>query len=239
MRWPGSLFRRTPAAGGAHAAALAAYRALEQPNLRGPLAAQRVVVVDVESSGLNPFQDRLISIGAIAVCGGRVPLDESFEVVLRQEQPSDTRNILVHGIGGSDQLAGRDPAAGLIDFLAFAGKAPLVAFHAQFDRVLIERASSAALGVKPGNVWLDLALIAPALYPDRAASARNLDDWLRIFGIEDYSRHCALADALATAQLLLVLLTAAAREGMDTWEQVISLQNAQRWLGGFQPVRGP
>jgi DNA polymerase-3 subunit epsilon len=184
----------------------------------------------VEASGLDPFHDRLISIGAIGVRAGLARHEEAFEVVLRQDWPSRNENILVHGIGGSAQLAGRETADGLLEFLAFAGKAPLVAFHADYDRVLIERAAAAALGMKPDNLWLDLAVLAPALFADPAGATRTLDDWLQAFGIENHDRHNALADALATAQLLLVVLAAASRRGLGTWAQLARLQEDQRWL---------
>lgn len=233
MNWLRGLLRRPPRVDGAVAAALAGYRSREQPDLGSVLAAQRVIVVDVETSGLDPFRDRLISIGAIAVQSGLVCLDESFETVLRQEVASEDHNILIHGIGGSAQMLGRDPAAALVDFLAFSGKVPLVAFHSDFDRVLIERATTAALGIKPDNLWLDLAVLAPALFPDYGRTVRTLDDWLQFFGIQNPDRHDALADALATAQLLLVVLAAAGRQGLATWAQLARLQKDQKWLGAL------
>lgn len=231
MNWLTRLLRRSPALDAGQIAALDAYRSREKPDLRSPLAGQRMVVVDVETSGLDPYSDRLISIGAVTVSRGLVRFDESFEVVLRQEQSSDDRNILVHGIGGSAQLLGRDPAAGLLDFLAFSGKAPLVAFHSDFDRVLIERATAATLGIKPGNAWLDLAVLAPALFPDHERAARTLDDWLQVFGIENYARHDAMADAFATAQLLLVALAAAETQGVNSCAELIWLERHWHWLG--------
>jgi DNA polymerase-3 subunit epsilon len=231
MNWLARLLRRAPALDAGHIAALDAYRSREKPDLRSPLAGQRLVVVDVEASGLDPTSDRLISVGAVAVQGGLARLDESFETVLRQEQASDDRNILVHGIGGSAQLLGRNPASGLADFLGFSGKDPLVAFHADFDRILIERTAAATLRMKPDNAWLDLALLAPALFPDHQYSARTLDNWLHLFGIQHHDRHDALADALATAQLLLVVLAAAGRQGLATWADLARLQKDRRWLG--------
>ena len=200
---------------------------------RGPaLAAQRIVVVDVESSGLDPRHDRLISIGAVAVQAGAVSLPDAFATTLRQDRPSGDDNILVHRIGGSAQLEGHDPSAALAEFLEFAGKAPLVAFNADFDRVLIERAARAALGVVPHGPWLDLAALAPALLPDHARSARSLDDWLRLFAIDNPDRHNALADAVATAQLLLPVLAAAQAQGIVTCAGLLRLQKGYRWLGG-------
>lgn len=228
LRWPWPPGR--PLEPGQRAA-LRAYRSREAPDLGLPWTAGRIVVVDVETSGLNPYSDRLLSIGAVAVNGGLVHFDQGFETVLRQEEPSDHGNILVHGIGGSDQLAGREPARALLDFLNFAGKDPLVGFNAAFDRIVIERATRRALGIKPANVWLDLAVLLPALFPRHAAGARTLDEWTNAFGIDNYSRHDAVADALATAQLLLVLLARARREGLTSCAQLMGLQRNRRWLG--------
>ena len=231
MIWLRRLWTRAPALDGALAARLAAWRGLERDGRAG-LAAQRLVVVDVESSGLDPWRDRLISIGAVVVRDGRVRLPEAFTATLRQERPSETANILVHRIGGSAQMEGRDPAAALMDFLEFAGKSPLVGYNADFDRVLIERACRAALGVTPGADWLDLAALAPAVFPERASGARTLDDWGRLFGIENADRHNALADAVATAQLLLPVLAAASAQGIATRAGLLGLQKGYRWLGG-------
>jgi len=122
----------------------------------------------------------------------------------------------------------------LAGFLAFAGRDPLVAFHAGFDRELIERACDSILHMKPQNPWLDLALLGPALYADRSESAHALDDWLHIFGIENYARHDALADALATAQLLLAVLAAARQRRLATWADLVELQQDQRSLAAIR-----
>jgi len=230
VSWISSLLRRNPALDTAQLARLEQCRRMPAVSLDLPFGAQRVLVVDVESSGLDPYADRLLSIGAIDVSAGVIRLDSAFEVLLRQEWASADENILVHHIGGSAQLAGRERADGLLDFLCVSGKAPLVAFHVDFDRVLIERTVKAVLGIRPENSWLDLALLAPALFPKHAATARVLDDWLRVFGIENHARHNALADALATAQLLLAVLAAAKGCGLATWADLARLQKDQRWL---------
>ena len=232
MSWLGSLWRRWPTLDDALAARLAAWRALEPAESEADLVGQRLVVVDVESSGLDLARDRLISIGAVAVQEGTVRLSDAFATTLRQDRPSSDENILVHRIGGTAQAEGREHGVAIMDFLDYAGKAPLVAFNADFDRVLIERAVAAALGAGPEGSWLDLAILAPALYPEHASDARTLDDWLRLFSIENHDRHDALADAVATAQLLLPMLAAARRQGIQTCAGLRGLQRGYRWLGG-------
>lgn len=210
-----------------HAQALDAYSALPEPAQDAPLPTLRIVVADVETSGLNPHRDRLIAIGAVALAEGVVQFDDSFRIVVRQAAPSASRNILVHGIDGTTQMGGADAADALAAWLRYTGKAPLAGFHADFDRTVLSRASRAALGIEPANVWLDLAFVAPALFNE---SASTLDDWMRIFGIEAYARHDALSDALATAQLLQIATAEAARRGVRTLAELRRLEREQRAL---------
>lgn len=196
------------------------------PWRRTPLAAVRWVAVDCESSGLDPRRDRLLSLGAVAVRDGRIEAGESFRALLRQERPSETPNILVHGIGGEAQLGGLPPAQALQAFAAFVGEGVPVAFHAAFDAALLRRALGKALPRR----WLDLAALAPALYPEHAVRCRALDDWLAAFGIVPQARHDALGDAFSAAQLLLVLLAAAGRQGVMSLEGLQAAARGRRWL---------
>ena len=190
-----------------------------------PLRSAHWVVIDCETSGLDPARDRLLSVGAVAVRAGRIELAESYSAVLRQDAPSAHANILVHGIGGDAQRGGRPAAEVLREFSAYVGDGLPVAFHAPFDAAVLGRAMP---GFNPA--WLDLARLAPALYPKPANARRALDDWLTEFGIDCPSRHDALADAYATAQLLLVLLAEAERQGAGTVDRLRRLENAGRWI---------
>jgi len=209
---------------------LAQWRALPEQDLRLPLAQQRCVVVDVESTGLDVLTDRLLAIGAVTIEQARVVLDHSFQRVLRQPRASDQGNILVHGIGGSAQTGGDDPAEVLLDFLEFIGKAPLVGFHAQFDEIMIRKATRACLAEGFRRTWIDLAYLAPALQPANQGKAKGLDDWLAHYGIVNYSRHDALADALATAQLFQVLSAQAASSQMTSAAALLEAAQSQAWL---------
>lgn len=115
---------------------------------------RRWVVLDCESSGLDPERDRLLSIAAVAVhmrgTGLHIVPADSFEMVLQQPEqgtPPDKANILVHGIGIGAQRAGVAPAIALQAFRAYANGAPLIGHHVSFDRRLLERAERAELSV--------------------------------------------------------------------------------------------
>ena len=127
------------------------------------------------------------------------------------------------------QLAGRDPALAMLEFVEYAGSSPLVAFRAEFDQSMLVRAARTYLGVALSVPFIDLAFLLPALF--RKAECSSLDDWLAHFGREAAARHDPVADAYETAQLMLIALAAADAVGMESAQSLLAMQKAQRWLG--------
>lgn len=194
---------------------------------------RRWVILDVETSGLDPHRDRLLAIAAVAI---HVPADfstpvihvrDSFEVVLHQDVFPDKGNILVHGIGVGAQRAGEDPVASLEAFEKWIGNAPLLAFHAPFDEAMIQRACQAHLGKKLVNPWLDIEPLARVTHEQ--VRARSLDEWMGYFGIECAVRHQAAADTFATAELLLQIWPAL-RSQARNWRDIAKLAANARWI---------
>lgn len=199
-----------------------------------PARSVRWVVIDCETSGLDPARDRLLALGAVAVQGGRLEPADGFAAVLQQEAASSADNILIHGIGADAQRAGRPAGDALAAFADYLGDGLPVAFHAPFDAVVLRRAlrgttRGGGAALAPAR-WLDLAPLAAVLNPALASRARSLDDWLAVFDIECPARHDALADAFASAQLLLVLLAQAERQGAHTVRALRVLEKGARWM---------
>ncbi len=159
MSWFSGIFgrRQAPELSAAQQQALLLWQQRAAVDLNVPHLSQRYVVIDVETSGLNMKKDRLISIGALALVDGRLDFNDAFQVVLRQDQVSTHENILIHGIGGSAQSEGVEPAEALLAFVDYIGKAPLVAYHAFFDQAMIDKAMKEYLGTTLGQTWIDLA----------------------------------------------------------------------------------
>jgi DNA polymerase-3 subunit epsilon len=194
---------------------------------------QRWIMLDVETTGLDPRADQLLAIAAVALhftpSTGQLALSvgDSFEVVLRQDKPSGKDNILIHHIGVQAQAEGCAPEQALEQFRSWVDAAPLLAFHAAFDEAMIERAFRRYDLPPLSNEWLDVEPIARLVggHP----KARALDDWLKYFGIECAVRHQAAADAFATAELLLRLWPAASKEA-KSWSQLRKLARHAAWI---------
>jgi DNA polymerase-3 subunit epsilon len=233
MRWLSRWLDGAPQLSLRQQQRLAAWHALPPADLHAPFSGTRCVVVDVETSGLNLMEDRLISIGAVAMVHGQVALGEGFSVVLQQPTASHKDNILLHGIGAAEQANGVPCANALLDFLEYLGKDPLIAFHVTFDQTMIQRAIRQYLGYTLKHPWLDMAYVLPALNPPLAARCRSLDDWTGHFGIRNDARHNAQADALVTAQLFQVGLAAARKKNLLNFTELRDLEKAQRWVDGL------
>jgi DNA polymerase III subunit epsilon len=199
----------------------------KQPEVR------RWIVLDVETSGLNPYSDRLLAIAAVALEvspdfeGISIVIGDSYEAVLKQDLPSNKDNILIHHIGTQAQSEGRPPLEVLEEFRAWLGQSPLLAFHAPFDEAMLGRAYG-MFGLQPlQNEWLDIEPLAKITGVN--PSLRALDDWLGHFGIECAVRHQAAADTFATAELLMRLWPYLKREA-SSWSSLRSIARHASWI---------
>ncbi|NWF16003.1 3'-5' exonuclease [Pseudomonas reactans] len=180
------------------------------------LRSQRWVVVDLETSGLNLNRDQVLSIGAVVIEDGAVDFSQLFERTLQRAETKLSPSVLIHGLGPSAIAAGSDPVDALLDFMDFVGDSPLLAFHAPFDQHMLCRALKDSLGYRLAHPFLDVADIAPLLCPDAHIREAGLDDWINHFHLHVGERHHASADALATAELMLILFSRARQQHIDT-----------------------
>jgi len=176
------------------------------------LREQRWVVVDLETTGLNLNKDRVLSIGAVVIEDGAIDFSQQFERTLQCADMKVAPSVLIHGLGPSAIAAGTDPAQALIEFMEFVGDSPLLAFHAPFDQHMLGRALKDHLGYKLQHPFLDVADIAPLLCPQANIREAGLDEWINWFKLEVIERHNASADALATAELALILFSRARQQ---------------------------
>lgn len=227
MSWLDRWRKPRPAVAPELAETLDRWRRLAPPDRAASLSATRFLVVDTETTGPDPMAAALLSIGACRVASGALSLDSTFEVAVRPPAPSADDNILVHGIGRQRQLEGLAAAEALTAFLDYAGRPVFVGFHARFDATVLQRALRRELGVGFDDDWLDLAIVLPALFPGVLPAHSELDRWLGHFGIVNFARHSALADAWATAELLLLALARAGSRGVPAVRGLYDLQRAE------------
>jgi DNA polymerase III subunit epsilon len=195
---------------------------------------QRCVVLDVETSGLDVDRAQLLAVAAIAVeidwtgqhlhiCPG-----DSVEMTFKPEQlVEDVDNILIHGIGQQRQQTGLPLWQGLPLLQKFVQDAPLLAFHAWFDKGMLSRHWAALSTEAWPNAWLDIEKLCSVLHPSLALE--GLDEWLSHYSISCAARHEAAADCLAECELLQRIWPLVSKEVRD-FKGLQKLERLDQWL---------
>jgi DNA polymerase-3 subunit epsilon len=180
----------------------------------------RFVVLDTETTGLDPRRDRIITIGAVAVCGGEILLDDSFEALLRLAY--NNASVTVHGITRDEATEGMEERDAVAQFLAYLRDGVIVGHHIGHDIQALNVACERHFEITMRNRSLDTMDLALRLNDAGAFAGRemaegfSLDALCTMFGVAAHDRHTAGGDAFLTAQVFLRLLRAARSAGFDT-----------------------
>ena len=201
---------------------IARYRACFEDTWTGDTSidAVRFVVLDSETTGLNPRVDRLITIGAVAVRNSEILVEDSFDALIKVDR--NTEAVTVHGVTRDQSVRGVDEAVALERFLDYLKDGVIVGHHIGHDIDTIDAALERHWGVRLMNRSLDTMDLTLHLERDGAFAGRppirqfTLDGLCAMFGVIPHDRHTASGDAFITAQVFLRLERLAARFGRGT-----------------------
>ena len=168
--------------------------------------------LDLETGGLDPKSDPILSIGMVPIRDGVIVLGESFYTLVACESPVNTESLLVHHILPADLLNASplDEVLTIID--ERLQNTVLIVHHSSIDVQFLRTAyREAGLGRFRVRVVDTVKLLqrlnrrqslhhsAGSEAPLQLAKARAH------FGLPAHREHHALSDAVATAELFLML----------------------------------
>ena len=190
------------------------------PVAAATLRAEEWVVVDVETTGGSPAAGhRITEVAAVRVSGGRVVGTYSTLVNPERRIPS----VITSLTGITDAMvAGAPRFHEIADDLsaALAGRV-FVAHNAAFDWRFVCGELERTVGRSLVGRQLCTVRLARKLLPH--LRSRSLDGLAEYFGLEIASRHRALDDAIATADVLLRLVEILADREIEDWKGVQAL----------------
>jgi len=203
-----------------------AYLAAFQDTWRAesPAPQVRFVVLDTETTGLDPRRDRIITIGAVAVRGGEIVLEDRFEVLLKLDY--NRSSVTVHGITRDETLGAMEEPQALALFLNYLKDGVIVGHHIGHDVQALNCACEKHFNITLKNRSLDTMDLTlhlkddGALSESRMAAGFSLDALCETFGITPHDRHTAGGDAFLTAQVFLRLLHTARPAGRATLDSL-------------------
>lgn len=183
------------------------FLAVPFPDPKTPINELDLLAVDFETTGLDPVNDKLLSVGMVDIKRLQIPLGTSFHQIIRTEAPLKAENVIIHQITDDAKDAGAALTQVVERLLEqLAGKAMLAHYH----RIEHEFLNQACL----------LLYNAPIIFPIVDTLMIQKQQWdkgllpynpsqLRLSNLRDHYKlphhkaHNALTDAIATAELFL------------------------------------
>lgn len=187
------------------------------------------VALDFESTGMNPARDEVIQVGLVPLHGERIVLGGAWASWVRPTRPFQSDSVAIHGLS-AERLQDAPAVAEVREPLAaHLGQRVLIAHYAELERGFLKR-----WGLRPAQT-VDTLMLALALDGHTTQTARrdaySLSALAKRFGVSVYGEHDALADALITAQVFLVLATELEKKAKAS--TVKELARLSGYGGGF------
>ncbi len=183
-----------------------------------------LVVIDLETTGLDPQKDTIIEIAAMRFTGNRI--EDEFETLVNPNRHIPENITQLTGI--DDAMVRNAPRVGdvLGELVNFCGNLPILGQNVRFDLGFLRRHRVLTL-----NEAVDTYEMASVLLP--SASRYNLGALGQLLGIPLSATHRAMDDVRVTQAVYLRLLERAAELPLDLLAEIVRLGEPLEWDGNF------
>lgn len=168
-----------------------------------------IVVVDFETTGLNPRKNRIMEIGAVRIRNGQVV--EEYSRFVNPQEPIPEEVVKLTGITDAMVADAGTADTEIPKLLEFIGDAAFAAHNAKFDSAFL-REECARLGIELHMPVLDTLEFSRRMYP--SLKSHRLGAVCKSLGISLKNAHRAVHDARATAQMLNRMIDSALEKGV-------------------------
>ncbi len=167
-------------------------------NLDGDLLKTSYVVLDLETSGLDPARSEIVEIGAVKIENGKV-VDE-FQSLVKPKMGMSEISERITGIT-DEMLKDQPPIEEVLPkFLEFLGDSVIIAHNASFDYRFIRYWVKKITGEDFEKPFIDTLSLSRALL---TMSSYSLDKVASKLKLEKFQHHRAMDDARITAKIFL------------------------------------
>lgn len=170
---------------------------------------QSLLAIDLETSGLNPSKDMILSIGGVEISGGKVQLATAFHQIIAVRQTLEADNVAIHGIRDQDLSQGLPLKTVLLDLLSSIKGKHLLVHFADIERNFLTAAYRDSFGLDIPFQFVDTFEIGKRSLTKKdiplTKTHLSLSGMRQRQGLPSFEPHNALNDAIATAELYLSL----------------------------------
>jgi len=158
------------------------------------------IALDLETTGLNPAEDRILEIGAVRVEDGKIT--GTYDTLIRTGVPIAAKIQELTGITEEMAESGRDIREVMEEFIPFCKDLPLLGHNIMFDYSFVKQ-NAVNLGLTFEKQGVDTLKIARKLLPQE--ESKSLTALCAYYGISREREHRASDDAQAAMELYGIL----------------------------------
>lgn len=195
-----------------------------------PFEEAKYVVIDLELTGLNPFKDSIVSIGAVRMDGPRINLGDFFYRIVQTEL-CNKDSILIHGITPSETSLCPEINTILPEFIDYCKGRIIIGYFVSIDREFINKEAKKINKTLEGPFiethklyqWLNKKRINPDAFYEQSLQAKSLFEIARDMDISVSSLHNSIYDAYITAQVFQRLMHTLKLHGLKTVRDLLQI----------------
>ncbi|MDP2801704.1 MAG: DUF294 nucleotidyltransferase-like domain-containing protein [Phreatobacter sp.] len=181
-----------------------------------PLIALDAVVVDTETTGLDPAKARIVQIGAVTLSQGRLVREDRFEFLVDPGVPIPATATAIHGIGDADVAGAAAFAEAFEAFELFRRGRPLIGHTIGYDLALFRGECQRAGRVYEPPPSLCTRLLGELCFPSLAGYSLEILASRLGVTLDDGGRHDAVGDAESAGTIFVGLLPVLKDKGVRT-----------------------
>ncbi len=202
------------------------YLASALPAPDTPAERLRLLSVDLETTGLDPRRDRVLSIGFVPIDELRIRLRGARRFVVRAETPVGS-SAVIHGITDDALVTGVPMRAALGEVLPALRGRVLLSHFTDIEERFLSAACKEHFGAgmpcaRIDTLELQRRIIVGRLHGEAPPGTLRLWEARRRYGLPAYRAHDALVDALACAELFLAQVAELSHQGPVTLRRLAS-----------------
>lgn len=191
------------------------------------LKTARFYAIDIETTGLDLDKDEIISFACVPIIDLKILVRDTFYTLIKPKS-YNYKAMRYHGIS-EDNLAHAPSFEEVSDRIRNALDGILVGHSVEFDFTFL-KANFKSLGVRFKRDIIDIATLERWLRMKRKTGENDfsLDGMIAAYGLKQYYRHNAAADAFFAAQIFQMQMREMVALGIDSTGKIIKAAKSGR-----------
>lgn len=193
-------------------------------------------VIDLETTGLNTKTDEMIAFACMPVQELKILVNNAYYTLIKPEK-YNIESMKYHGISVDDLKNApsfKEVAYKILETL----DGIIVGHSVEFDYRFLKK-SFKKIGIKFKKNIIDIVLIEKWLAKKTIDPELDLtiEGLMKRYGLNDYYRHNAFADAFFTAQIFQFETLKLSRYGIDSAKKLLKIVNKVKYSNNNDEVR--